>query len=232
MDRTPEWRAVEPAPTGEAANAPPTTEAPSPAVWRIVALGALAMAALAGGALVLSTATPTSGLSLDRGPEPALTAEPEPSATTEADLLVDVQGAIMLPGLYRLAAGSRVGDAIDAAGGYGPSIDLEQAALRLNLAERLADGAKVHVPRRGEQPLAGLPSPAGASTGPSGGLIDVNSADQEALESLPGIGPVTAGKIIAARAEAPFVTVDDLLARKVVGAATLDKIRSLVSIGP
>ena len=66
------------------------------------------------------------------------------------DIIVDVQGAVASPGLHRLPADSRVGDAIAAAGGYSPLVDIAAAATRLNLAERLTDGAKVQVPARGE----------------------------------------------------------------------------------
>jgi competence protein ComEA len=152
------------------------------------------------------------------------------------ELIVDVQGAVVRPGLQRLATGARVGDAIAAAGGYGPQVDIRATAERLNLAERLVDGAKVYVPARGDPTpqVASAGDPAlGSPAGPgAGGLIDVNTAGQAQLETLPGIGPVTAGKIISARQEQPFASADDLLARKVVGPATFEKIKPLITVSP
>jgi competence protein ComEA len=235
MDRNPDWRAVEPAaPDGRAGSASPETAAG--AGWRLVAIGALGLAAAAGMALALTLATPSTGVVL--GPSPAPTdpaaaagGSASPMAAT-AEILVDVGGAVARPGLYRLPVGSRVGDAIEAAGGYSPALDVELAGIRLNLAERLDDGAKIHVPRRGEQAVESTAPPVGGGGAPVNGLIEVNSADQATLETLPGIGPATAAKIIAARLEAPFASVDDLLARKVVGPATFEKIRDLVTVGP
>ena len=148
--------------------------------------------------------------------------------------MVDVAGAVSRPGLYALPPGSRVADAIRAAGGYGPRVDAAAAAATLNLAEILHDGAKLVVPERG----AGRPASsgsAGVGTGGAGGaangLIDLNRASATELDTLPGIGPVTAAKIIAAREERPFQAIDELLARKVVSASVLAKIRGLVTVG-
>jgi competence protein ComEA len=237
MDRLPDWRPVEPAgPAGQAASAP---EAPGNAIWRLAALAGLAIAAVAGMGLALWVATPAGAPALSElgatlAPSDAPWASPPP-ATSEPEIVVDVQGAVERPGLYRLAPGSRVGDAVAAAGGYAPSVDLVAASTRLNLAERLVDGAKVLVPRRGDEIVPGGSQPANTSNpgGPAdGGLIDINRAEQQLLETLPGIGPVTAAKIIAARQEAPFGSIDELLGRKVVGASTFEKIRGLITASP
>jgi competence protein ComEA len=154
-------------------------------------------------------------------------------------VVIEVGGGVARPGVYRLAAGSRVGDAVDAAGGYSARVDLELADRRLNLAALLKDGDEIRVPVRGEaiveEPAPGAAGAGGADPGAgnaaAGGLVDVNNATAAQLDTLPGVGPATAAKIIAAREEQPFTSVDELGARKVVGPATLEKIRALVTVG-
>lgn len=153
-----------------------------------------------------------------------------------ASVIVDVEGAVMQPGVHELEAGSRVGDAITAAGGYAANADIEAAGTGLNLASKLSDGQQIHVPALGEviaaTPAAGGgPGGAGQSPG-SGGLIDINHASAEELDTLPGIGPVTAAKIIDARTQAPFATVEELQTRGVVGQSTFDKLRDLITVTP
>jgi competence protein ComEA len=120
--------------------------------------------------------------------------------------------------------GDRVGDAIVAAGGFAPRADLAETAKVVNLAKPLTDGMKVLVPELGAEPAGG----SGGGSGASDATIDLNSADQAALETLPGIGPVTALRIMEARSERPFESVDDLRERGVVGTAVFERIRDLV----
>jgi competence protein ComEA len=251
MERSSTWRPIDPeGPADDDSTARPPAAPDQPAVdgVRLLVATLAGAAVLAAAGVILWAGTPQPAVVLDPGgTDPGLADLPIPgagqaasSAPEEADLLVDVQGAVVRPGLHRLEPGSRVGDAIAVAGGYGPQLDIRAASEQLNLAEKLADGAKIYVPARGDptpQAIAQATPPAGTgggsgSAGGGGGLIDVNTAGQTLLETLPGIGPVTAGKIIAAREEAAFTTIDDLLARKVVGPATFEKIRQLISVAP
>ena len=148
------------------------------------------------------------------------------------EVIVDLQGAVVQPGIQRLPVGSRVGDAIAAAGGYGPRVDAARAAVELNLAAPVHDGDRIVVPARGDPSTTagGSGVGKGGESAGSGGLVDLNTATAAELDELPGVGPVTAQKIIDARAEQPFASVDELRERKVVGAATFDKLRDLVTV--
>lgn len=141
-------------------------------------------------------------------------------------LVVDVEGAVLRPGIIELPAGARVADALVEAGGYAPDADLAAAAAQVNLAALLRDGQQVVVPVLGAAPGSG-----GSDGGGAGGLVDLNSAGPEALDALPGIGPVTVQKIVAARTEQSFGSLEELVTRKVLTNSQLDKIRDLVTLG-
>ena len=254
MDRFGEWRPIEPTADEDgdkpASNSAPAKSAKSaePATPEANVLGVRLLGLLCGlglavvGAYLALTAGPATGSGLAVSSSPAYldvsTNEPLAIATPAAEVVVDVQGAVVEAGLHHLPSGSRVGDAIRAAGGYSAAVDITAAATQLNLAALLTDGAKVHVPARGETPAAvvDVPREPGAlgpgDTGTTGGMIDLNTASADQLDSLPGVGEVTAAKIIAAREEAPFTSVDELQTRDVLGPSTFEKVRSLVTVGP
>jgi competence protein ComEA len=153
-----------------------------------------------------------------------------PGATVDGgggELVVDIQGGVQAPGIHRLPAGSRVADALAAAGGYADTADLAAAAQSLNLAAALVDGQQIVVPVLGTPAADG-----GGSSGGGGdsGLLNLNRATQAELEDLPGIGPVTAEKIIAAREEQPFATLEELVSRDVLTTRQLEDIADLVTV--
>lgn len=151
---------------------------------------------------------------------PATTIEPV------GEVVAHAAGAVAQPGVYTLAAGSRVADLIAAAGGAGPEADLD----RINLAAPLGDGAQVHVPRLGE-PAAPAPIGGQGVTEGDSALIDLNTAGAEELEGLPGVGPATSAAIVAHRQEhGPFASVDDLVAVSGIGDAKLAAVRDLVTV--
>jgi competence protein ComEA len=203
--------------------------------WR--AIGGLGLAAALGlGAFVLAASGPGGEISVEGGVAWTASGSPADSGrfpSAAVVLVVDVQGAVLRPGVLQLAPGSRVADAIAAAGGYGPRVDAERAGRELNLATELHDGDRIVVPSRDDPaPAAGGPASGAAGTpgGTSGGLVDLNSATAAELDELPGVGPVTAQKIIDARTEKPFATVDELRERKIVGPSTFEKLRDLVTV--
>jgi competence protein ComEA len=146
------------------------------------------------------------------------------SGAPDADLVVDVQGAVNRPGVVLLPPGSRVADALRAAGGYSRHADLNAAATALNLAAPLTDGAQLYVPIVG---VAAGPSAGGTGGGP--GLVNLNTATPEELEALPGIGPVTVQKIVAARTEQPLRSLDEMVAMDIIDSGQLEDIRDLVT---
>lgn len=158
------------------------------------------------------------------------------SEADRAEVVVHVVGAIRSPGLVTLAPGDRVSDAVAAAGGGLPEADL----ARLNLASPVIDGMQIRVPPIDEgatdaPPLVQLPAVAGGSGAGQGqavaGPIDLNAADEAGLQTLPGIGPALAARIVAWRAEnGGFAAVDDLEAVPGIGPATLARLRDLVTV--
>lgn len=141
-------------------------------------------------------------------------------------LYVHVLGEVTAPGLYILDADARLVDALAAAGGT-----LDTADLRaVNLARQLSDGEQIIVPALGDEPESGAGSSGGGGVG-ADGLIDLNSADQAALETLPRIGPALAQRIIEWREEnGRFRSVDDLLAVSGIGEKLLAGVRAKVRV--
>lgn len=158
--------------------------------------------------------------------EPAVIARPArhpgSQVTTPALLVVHVAGAVRAPGIYELHAGTRVADAIEAAGGPRPRADLSL----LNLAEPIRDGMQIVV----GGPAVGS-APAVTSSPAEPAAVDLNTADHVALETIPGIGPVKAAAIVAHRTEqGPFASVEELLEVTGIGPATLEALRPYVTI--
>lgn len=147
------------------------------------------------------------------------------STSATEKIIVDVEGAVISPGTHELAIDARIQDALTAAGGLTENADKERVAKTLNLAAKLTDGAKLYIPSIGETTTVSSGSTvAGAN---ESGLININTAASAELEALPGIGPVTAKKVIDAR---PYSTVDELLTKKVVSQSVFAKIKDKISI--
>jgi len=152
-------------------------------------------------------------------PVPVEVVEATPEPPPPPLIVVDVEGAVARPGVVRLASGARVADALAVAGGMTP--DADPAAL--NKAAALRDGARVYVPRYGETP------PAGSIGSESERKVDINHASAAELESLPGIGPSTAARIVRAREQRAFTKVEELQTRGLLTARVLSDIRDLVT---
>lgn len=170
---------------------------------------------------------PASPPGVPGAPGTSSTAAASPTAPP-ATVAVHVAGAVARPGVLWLPEGSRVVDAIAAAGGAAADADTD----RINLAAPLADGAWIHVPRVGE-PTPSPPAGASGATAGEGstGPIDLNTASAEQLETLPGVGPATAAAIVEHRnAHGPFPSVDALADVPGIGAAKLARLRPLVRV--
>ena len=232
----------------------PANATPNPAVAdRAIAARARAVprtALLAGGAAVLlvvgafalAFGTGASGTVVVDGGAPLTSPSSSASGPSAAAngriLVVEIVGAVDRPGVFRLPAGSRVGDLVAAAGGYGTRVDARRAERELNLAAALRDGDQIRVPAREDaaastaRPPAGGPAPGGgsAASGSASAPIDLARATAAELDALPGIGPITAAKIIASREEQPFTAVEDLRTRKLLGEKTFTQLKDRLTV--
>ncbi|EKD64597.1 MAG: hypothetical protein ACD_50C00338G0002 [uncultured bacterium] len=145
-------------------------------------------------------------------------------------IVVDVAGSVLKPGVYRLDANSRVSDSLIAAGGLSENADRDWVAKNLNMAAKLIDGAKVYIPRVGEAVMGITSSTVNTSAAESIGgnsQININNASEDMLDSLPGVGPVTAEKIINGR---PYSSIDELLSKKIVGSKVFGEIKEKITV--
>lgn len=141
----------------------------------------------------------------------------------------DIEGQVVNPGVYEIYRGESVMDLVEKSGGFSEEANLEYIHKCLNLSEKLIDQQKIYVPAIGESVACGL---SGVSISEGGsvntiGLVSLNNATATELESLSGIGPSTAQKIIEAR---PYSEVDDILEVSGIGPATLEKIKDKITL--
>jgi len=182
--------------------------------------------------------TPSQEMQVSRTATPA-PQQPEPRPAEEATetMCVHVVGAVRRPGVYDLPTGTRVGDAVDAAGGLLP----DAVASAVNLARLVTDGEQVMIPDEDQVAEGVAPAVAGAAAvsgagGAAGGpaataLVNINTADEALLDTLPGVGPSTASKIVSEReTNGPFASVDDLGRVSGIGPKRLDQLKDLVCV--
>jgi len=155
----------------------------------------------------------------------AVTLRPVP---TETPVIVHISGAVPRPGVYALPRGARVQDAISAAGGF----LAEAEKTGINLARLLEDGEQLDIPFMEGFSLV-IPTPVERVITTDSDLININTASSFELESLPGIGPTTAQKIIAYRDQnGPFLAIEDIINVSGIGPGTYERIKDLITVGP
>ncbi len=144
-------------------------------------------------------------------------------------IFVDVSGEVDSPGLYEFKSEARVKDALDKAGGFTSDADQDYISKNLNLAAKLSDGMKIYIPKVGEVAPLVISSNSesehavlGTST-----LISINTSSASEIETLPGVGPVTAQKIISNR---PYASLEELVSKKSVGQSLFSKIKDQISL--
>lgn len=146
-------------------------------------------------------------------------------AAVNEEIWVDISGAVTTPGVYKLPGGSRVKDVLVLAGGFSSEADREYIAREVNLAALVSDGQKIFVPEKSDPVESGAMG--GRVMGESGTRINVNTASLSQLDSLWGVGSARAAEIVKNR---PYLKIDDLVTKKVVTKAILEKIRDQISV--
>ena len=194
--------------------------------WWLVALGVI-LGLLSAGVILLASTPP-------RGQDITLLPPPSP-----IPFQVQISGAVQYPGVYELPPGSRIQDAIDLAGGF--TIDANISAL--NLAAHLEDGIRVDVPYQNEISVQATkeqdtskdetvqPPTISSPSESRNDLVNINTADQSTLETLSGIGPVIASRIIDFRDQnGPFIEIVEIQKVSGIGPATFDKIKDYITV--
>ncbi len=160
-------------------------------------------------------------LQLQQPDTPVIVADDQDS-TESGEIVIDVGGAVLEPGVYSLPASSRIADALTRAGGITDEADTVYISKTINRAQPLQDGQKVYIPRKSEVVSSTQLKPEQTS-----GLININTASSSELDTLPGVGPVTSEKIITNR---PYTKVEDLVDKKVVSESVFEKLREQITV--
>jgi len=188
--------------------------------WLLLSLGILGLIFFAYGliGLFFASKTDTDGITFE--------ASAGQSSQEVKTIIVDVEGAVVKPGVYKLPQESRIQDGLIAAGGLSAQADRQYIAKNLNLATKLNDGTKIYIPAIDED-TAKVPASDNSSQGViAGNTININTASESELDTLPGIGPVTARKITTGR---PYNSISDLLDRKIVSSKVFDQIKDKIA---
>lgn len=145
------------------------------------------------------------------------------SKVNEAKIMVDIEGGVIRPGVYSLTASARVQDALIAASGLSNDADRSWVEKNLNLAAKLIDSQKIYVPKLGESKT----SLSASSQDTIANGININSASLQTLDSLPGVGPATAQRIISGR---PYGAIEELLGKKIITEKVFGQIKDKITV--
>jgi len=196
--------------------------------WLALSAGIIGMILLGYGLIGLMASSSTSkDIIFEKGDESSQEASAENKNLITKEIMVDVEGAVVSPGVYRLPQDSRIKDALIAAGGLSSSADRDWIAKNLNLAAKVIDAGKLYIPFTGENIRSSTSYSGMGNASAMSDLININTASEQELDSLSGIGPVTAQKIINGR---PFQAVEDLLSKKIVSSKVFEQIKDKISV--
>lgn len=154
------------------------------------------------------------------------------STSSKGEVIIEMAGEILKPGVYHLPPNSRVQDALIASGGVGADADREWVERNINLAARLSDGQKIYIPSKQSLAVSANNSVGNSNVAQSinisdSNIVSINSASLNELDGLPGIGPVYAQKIIDNR---PYSESSELVSKKVIPQSTFEKIKDKISL--
>lgn len=191
----------------------------------------LLIALVAGGGALYGMQAQSDATVLDTATQPAASSG-DGGTSQDGGLTVYVTGAVNQPGVVTVATGARVADAVNACGGLSPDADAEA----INMAQAVKDGQQIRVPAKGAQNAAANGATAAkaggsANSADTGGLVNINTADEKALDTLPGVGPATAQKIIEYREnEGAFQSPEDIMKVRGIGKAKYEKMKDKITI--
>lgn len=143
------------------------------------------------------------------------------------NIVVDVAGAVITPGVYNLPSGSRIGDALVAAGGLAEGADREWVAQTINLAEVVKDGGKIYIPTKTGRETPSQSVGKGVTLGATHNKVNINTASEAEMDTLVGIGAARAQTIIASR---PYASTEELVSKAKIPQSVYDKIKDSISV--